>query len=331
MHVDIAGVITDQGTWGAFGQFRDVLASDTAELSLLGGQDIDTTIDRNLTVIVPARLEAGTFTMGRYVYGQIPAIPAAYVIVDTSFFASLPGGTLTITSAAYPPRPGLEHGLMNGTMTFRAVRLTQGVGGPVETHDTITVHSTFAARWYHYLRPNVTATLTGASPVLGTSLVSIGQAVDDDHGGWLVDWQSDFDRLPTQSPPYEISQEFRLGAPAVGTFPLSAITPVAYADTAQWSRAFAALYFRDDPRIGFTTGGTLTVTQYIAPTVEYYGEIHGTLTGSFALWSNPTTVTADTVQANVSFAVQLYPLGGIPAAAKLLTAHSRFPGHPTRR
>jgi hypothetical protein len=313
MHVTITGARTHESSWGAFGEFRDILAADTGELSLLGGQSLDTAVARNMTLIFPGRLDNGSFAMGRYVYGTIPSQPAAYVILDTSFFASIPGGTLTIASADYPPRPGLNFGLMGGTMTFRAVRLTGGPTDPIETRDTINVTVNFNAHWYHYLRPNIAVSVTGG-PVPGSSLVTIGQAIDDDHGGRFVDWNADFDRAPGQGIPYEISQEFRLAAPAVGTYTLGALTPTTFAAPTQWPAAWTALCYRDDPRIALSTGGTLTITNYLAPTDEYYGEIDGTLDAPLALWTNPTTLSGDTAHVTARFAVQLWPLGGIPAS-----------------
>jgi hypothetical protein len=317
MNVDIRGAVTYRGSWGAFGQLRDVMDVDTNDLSLLGGQTLDVTRNLNMTLVFPGRLDVGTFTIGRYTPGVLPAGAAAYVEVDTLFFASLPGGSLTVSAANYPPRPGLDFGMAYGTMAFRAVRLVAGPGGggaPVTTADTVDIRISFAARWYHYLRPNVTISLTGGGPVLGTSLVTVAQSVDDDHGGRFVDWESDFDRAPGQGIPYEISAEFRLAAPAAGTFTLAATPPRDYRDPARWPAAYAVLFYRDDPRIALSTGGTLTVTRFVAPTDAYYGEIHGTLTAPLALWANDTTVTADTVQVTATFAVQLWPLGGIPAS-----------------
>ena len=174
MNVDIRGAVTYQGSWSAFGQLRDVMDVDTNDLSLLGGQTLDVTRNLNLTLVFPGRLDVGTFAIGRYTPGVLPAGPAAYVEVDSLFFASLPGGSVTVASANYPPRPGLDFGMVNGTIVFRAVRLAAGQGGaPVATSDTVDIQISFAAHWYHYLRPNVTVSLSGGGPVLGTSLVTI--------------------------------------------------------------------------------------------------------------------------------------------------------------
>jgi len=319
MAIEIQGAIQHTGTWGAFGRFRDLLAADTGELSLLGGQSRETTINRNLTVVFPARLETGTFPLGRYVPGAAPA-RSAYVVNDTDLFASIPGGSLTISDAQYPPRPGLESGLMTGTVTFKAVRLIAGPGGPVETPDTITVHASFAAHWQHLLRPNVSVTVTGGGPASGSSVRTDAQSVDDDHGGRFVSWEVDLDGAPGPVFPFETSEEFRLLAPAVGAFALANVTPPVYRTAAQWPAAFSALFYRDDARMGLSTGGTLTVTHYVAPTVEYYGEIQGTLSGRFALWVNDSTASADTAQVAATFAVQLWPLGGIPVSPPILTS-----------
>jgi hypothetical protein len=80
------------------------------------------------------------------------------------------------------------------------------------------------------------------------------------------------------------------------------------------------VFYRDDPRIAFSASGTVNVTRYVAPTDAYYGEIQGTLNGRFALWVNDSTVTADTAQVSATFAVQLWPLGGIPVSPPSLTS-----------
>lgn len=322
MNVEIQGVVHDTGTWFGFGRFRDLLAADTSELSLLGGQSMDTAINRNLTVIFPARLDTGTFSIGRYVPGA-PLVRSAYVVNDTDFFASIPGGSLTISDAQYPPRPGLVSGLMTGTATFRAVRLVAGPGGPVEVPDTISVRVSFAAHWQHLLRPNVSVTVSGG-PAPGSAVRTDAQSADDDHGGRFVDWEVDLDGAPPPAFPFELSEEFRLLAPAVGSFPLANITPPAYRTPAQWPAAFGALFYRDDPRTALSTGGTVNVTRFVPPTDEYYGEIQGTLNGRFALWANDSTVTADTAQVVATFAVQLWPLGGIPVSPPVLTSVPNF-------
>ena len=308
MSVAINGAITYQATWGAFGEFRDRLGTDSNEISLLGGAVLDGPVNLDLTVVFPGKLVAGTFEMGPHVFGVLPEAPSAYVDIDTAVFVSL-SGTLTVTADDYPLRPGLEHGSMHGTMTFRAARL----GGP--TADTITVTARFNAHWYHYLYPTVSVTLTGGGPVLGTSVQTYGQSVDDDHGGRFVSWEADLDGVSGPVFPYEVSEEFRLAAPAVGTFTLANLTPGVYTKPAQWPAAFASLFYRDDSRVALSAGGTLTVTRFVAPTDEFYGEIHGTLDAPLALWSDSTTVTSDTVQVHAAFAVQLWPLGGIPASA----------------
>lgn len=323
MSVEIQGVVHDTGTWFGFGRFRDLLAADTNELSLLGGQSMDTTISQNLTVIFPARLDTGTFSIGRYVPGAA-LVRSAYVISDTDFFASIPGGSLTISEAHYPLRPGLLPGLITGTATFRAVRLVAGPGGPVEVPDTISVRVSFSAHWQHLLRPNVSVTYSGG-PVPGTAVRTDAQSVDDGHGGRFVSWEADLDGSTAPILPFEVSEEFRLLAPAVGAFSLANVTPTVYKTPAQWPAAFGAVYYRDDGRVGFSTGGTLNVTKFVAPTDEFYGEIHGTLNGRFALWSDSVTATADTVTVSATFAVQLYPLGGIPVSPPALTS-ARNPG-----
>jgi hypothetical protein len=313
MRIQISGAVSRTSEWQDFGQFRDVLATGTNDISLMLGENLQpANADSSVTLVFPGRLDLGQFAIGRYVPGVVSTGPAAFVILDTTFFASLPGGTVAVDSAGYPPRPGLDFGVLRGTLSFKAVRLVAGTGGaPVETGDTITVHATFAAHWYHYLFPNVSVTLSGG-PVVGTSQFSTAFSADDNHGGRFVEWESDFGAVHTF--PHDMSQELRVAAPGVGTFPLTPITPAQFANPAAWPAVYTALFYRDDPRLGLSTGGTVTITQFVAPTDDFYGEIHGTLTSPLALWSDSTTLSGDTVNAAVTFAVQLWPLGGIPAA-----------------
>jgi hypothetical protein len=314
MRVEISGAVQLAGEWEAFGQFRDVLASDGSDFSRMrGGNPQPATGDSNFTVLFPGRLDVGEFAIGRYVPGGVLTGPVAAVEFDSTFYASLPGGTLTVDSANYPPRPGLEFGVLRGTLMFKAVRLVAGPGGlPVETTDTITVRATFADRWYHYIFPNVSVTLSGGGPLVGTSTFTTALSSPDDHGGRYVSWQSDFG--PGHTFPHDISQELRVASPGVGTFTLPPITPTQWADPNQWPAVYIALFYRDDPRLGLSTGGTLTVTNFLAPTDEYYGEIRGTLSSRLALWTDNTTLSGDSTTVAVVFAVQLWPLGGIPTS-----------------
>lgn len=150
---------------------------------------------------------------------------------------------------------------------------------------------------------------------MGTSTFSTALSSLDDHGGRYVSWESDFG--PVHSFPHQISQELRILAPAEGTYTLTPITPTQWADPAQWPPVHTALFYRDDPRLGLSTGGTLTVTHFLAPTDAYYGEIHGTLTSRLALWTDETTLSGDSADVAVTFAVQLWPFAGIPNVAAL--------------
>jgi hypothetical protein len=305
--------------WPAFGRFIDVLATDSGESSVLAAQLLPAGGgDSAITLMMPGRLQPGRYVLGKHVFaGPGTGLPTAFVRLDgpgtgdVILLGSI-GGTLDVSAAAYPPKAGLEPGTVRGVLTLRAVRYIQGAGGlPVEVPETVLVNAEYHARFSHLLRPLVRLDLAGG-PVAGASKSSTAQVSEDGHGGILVSWDSDFDLLP-QGFRYETSQELRLAAPAVGTFPLGVLAPPAYADPAQWPAAFTALYYRDDPRIGLPTGGSVTITKYVAPTLEYYGEIHGTLTAPLALWSDDTTVSGSAT-ATASFAVQLWPLGGIPVA-----------------
>src|SRR5256886_9648761 len=190
----------------------------------MNGQNLDlSTSDSNFTLVFPGRLGLGQFAIGRYVPGVASAQPAAFVIFDgptpgqsdATFFASIPGGSVVVDSAGYPARPGLTPGVLRGTLTFKAVRLIAGAGGaPVETTDTISLHATFAPHWNHYLYPNVSVTLGGASPVVGTSQFSTALSSDDDHGGRDGPRGARFRALHTV--PHPNPQEVRRVAPGGG-------------------------------------------------------------------------------------------------------------------
>jgi len=307
MRVKISGAVQHIAEWQAFGEFNDQLDGETGEWSYLRGQNNDpSAADSSLTVSLPARLGKGAVPIG-IVAPVDPPGALASLDLGGRLFIAIDGGTLTVQSAAYPPRPGLDPGVLRGTLRFQAIEYLTGA-------DTITVRAAFAAHWYHYLHPNVSVTLSGGGPVVGTSLFSLAQSADDDHGGRLVWWDSDFDGVGGGILPFEITHDFRVVAPAVGTFALANVTPTVWADPALWPARFSALYYRDDPRLALSTGGTLTITRFLPPTDAYYGEIHGTLSSRLAIWSNETTVSADTVNAAVTFAVQLWPLAGIPGS-----------------
>src|SRR5256886_3964561 len=215
MRVQISGAVQLASEWQAYGVFRDLLASDTNEVSLMKGQNLDlSTSDSSFTLVFPGRLGLGQFAIGRYVPCVASSQPAAFVILDgpvlgqsdATFFASIPGGTVVVDSAGYLARPGLTPGVLRGTLTFKAVRLIAGAGGaPVEAAGPISLPAPFAPQWNHYLYPNVSVTLGGASPVVGTSQFSTALSSDDDHGGRYGPWEADFGPLPTF--PHHISQE----------------------------------------------------------------------------------------------------------------------------
>ena len=315
MDLRILGPGATRARWGAFGEFRDLLVADTGELSALGGSALGG--DSTMTLFLPARLASGRVTLVKHDFAARPGSAAsAYVRLhgpaagDVTLLGGLAGGTLDVVMDE--PPAGLVPGEARGTLAFRAVRYVPGPGGqPVETADTARVFIEFRAHWYHYLRPFVQLTLTGG-PAPGGAKFSTARVDDDGRGGISVSWDSDLDLLP-QAARFEIQQEVRLASPRTGAFPVAALAPPAFNDPVQWPAVYSALFYRDDPRIALSTGGTLTVTKYVAPTDELYGEIHGTLSAPLALWSAPGTVSADTALASVTFAVQLYPLGGIPA------------------
>src|SRR5438046_9123811 len=78
MHVQISGAVQLTSEWQAYGVFRDLLASDTNEVSLMKGQNLDlSTSDSNFTLVFPGRLGLGESAIGRDVPGVAHAGRAA--------------------------------------------------------------------------------------------------------------------------------------------------------------------------------------------------------------------------------------------------------------
>src|SRR3954469_16820702 len=114
MHVHISGALESTTEWNAFGEFRDLLASDAGDLSLVSGENIQPSGgDSTITVAFPGRLDIGHFVLGA---------ATALVRFDSTQYLSLAGGALDVDSAGYPARPGLLFGVVRGTLSFKAVR-----------------------------------------------------------------------------------------------------------------------------------------------------------------------------------------------------------------
>src|SRR5438477_1521637 len=125
MHVQISGAVQLTSEWQAYGVFRDLLASDTNEVSLMKGQNLDlSTSDSNFTLVFPGRLGLGESAIGRYVPGVASSQPAAFVMFDgpvpgqsgATFFASIPGGTLLFDCAGYAASAGLTLVVMRASL-----------------------------------------------------------------------------------------------------------------------------------------------------------------------------------------------------------------------
>lgn len=305
--------------WGGAFSVRDRLATEEGDRTVFYAENppLDRR-DTTLTVIIPRTLAVGATEIGAYPLGGGALTGAAAYLrvgtegVDLQIYYSLAGGTLTVTDATYPERPGLLFGASAGSFSFRATRYVAGPEGqPLPTADTILVRGEFLVGVEHLIQPTVSLTLEGAGPVQGASVRANGQAATDGIGGILVWWDADFDGVP-HGYPYEASQEFRLYAPAVGSYPIAALTPAMYADPDLWPAAFSVLYYRDDPRTGLSDAGSLDITVHTVATSEFYGEIHGALTTTLALWDAPATPSGETVTATATFAIPTGPLGAVP-------------------
>ena len=312
MNIVVGGAVQYAADWQVSGQFVQQVAA-LGRYSYLRARSDSSAAAPDFDLFIPLQLQEGTYRIdGTVSYGRVAN---ATITVDGRKFSSIDGGTLIVRSADYPPRPGLEPGMLRGTMSFKAV---EAVLAPV---DTITVIATFAAHWYHDLTESVSIEFTGGGPALGQS-ISLGEggADRDQHGGLLLSWECAFDD-PNSVAPLYVTHAVRLAAPSVGTFLLGSITPSIRANPALWPAVFSDVSYHDQSVVALSTGGQLTITRVIPASPTYYGEIWGTLNARLALWSNDTTVTADTVRAVVTFALPIWPQNGLQPSWR--------PTHPT--
>ena len=302
MNIVVTGAVQDSFDWQASGQFMENL-DGLGRISTLGARSDSSAATPDFELFIPLQLKEGKYRIDGVVsYGRIAN---ASIDLDGRRFSSIDGGTLIVRSADYPPRPGLEPGMLRGTMSFKAV---EAVLAPV---DTITVTATFAALWYHDLMGSVSIEFTGGGPALGHTVSnSEPGAAGDGHGGLLLSWNGAF-YDPSNVAGVSVTQDVRLAAPSVNVFFLANITPSIRASPASWPAVFSQVSYQGQPIVALSTGGTLTITRVIPATARYYGQIWGSLSGRLALWSDDTTVTADTVQAVVTFAVPVWPENGL--------------------
>lgn len=302
--------------WTGLAKVSDVLATTDGDRSTVHGSRTEVAHrDSSLTIALPSVLSAGAHAIRPYpLAGARDSAPSALLAVgeagvDLRVYYGV-GGTLTIEDAAFPDRPGLVPGNVRGRFSFRATRYLVGADGyPVETGDTVTVSGEMLLDLQHLLRPSATVTLDGG-PVAGASVSTVGQS-SREPTGFMVWWEADMDGVLPHPFPWEVSHAFVLRTPGEGTFPLGDMDPATLADPDAWPPAWSELHYRDHAEYGLSDSGTVTITRWVAPTDEAYGEIHGTLDTTLELWDGEAS-TGRRVRTRATFAIPVAPLGGVP-------------------
>lgn len=304
--------------WSGQATAYDVMAGDDGDRSriLMVSQGAIGSRDSVAYLGLGTALPAGSEPIDAYPLdgSQPTGVGASLVLgesgVDLEAFYSLPGGVLTLDEVEYPDRPGLEFGEATGLTHYRALRYDLSPGtAPAPTTDTVEVYLEFRVWLQHLLRARVSATFSGG-PIDGTTTVTDGQGYRE--GSRLeMWWDSDLDGVVGHPWPWEAQQAF-VSTAAVGTRALQTITPDEYLDADQWPETFATIFYRDDPRAAFSTGGSVTIDRYLAPTTSFFGEVEGTLSAQHELWDDAGP-TGEMVWSEATFSIPLNPIGAAPA------------------
>lgn len=277
--------------------------------------------DTSFTLILPGSVQDGRRPFVPYpLDGGRPEGVVALLRIrtpasgDVAYYASVAAGFVEL-AIDEPPAPGWRTGSATGFAHVPLVRLLPGVGGPPTlSTDTLLLHADLHLRVQHVLRGYARVTVVGG-PLAGTSLSAQAFAATDDHGGWLAAWDVDFDGAGSGLGRWELNQELRVLDPVVGAHEFPRFTGPQFGEPALWPVRFSSIFYRDDPRIALVTDGEVEITRWLAPALEDYGVLEGTIDARYELWSpDLTTPTGDTVSARAEFAVPIPPLVGMPAA-----------------
>ncbi len=313
----VEGRDTADFRWRGLARVLDVLATDAGDRTTLVGDGLDPALrDSTIVLVLPSVLAAGEHAIAPYpLEGRPQAGPSALLAVGQDgpggrvYYGT--GGTLTVSEAVFPERPGLLVGVMRGDFVFRATRYYVGPDGhPVASGDTVTVTGEMLLDLQHLLLPSVHLTVDGG-PVPGTAIATHGQA-SAEPDGFQVWWDADMDGVFPHPYPWELNHGFILRSPGVGTFPLGDVDPATAADPAAWPPAFAQLFYRDHATFGLSGSGSITITRWVDPTDAAYGEVHGTMEAKVQLWEGDTG-TGRTVGTTATFAIPINPRGGVPS------------------
>lgn len=305
---------------GGAARFDDTMADGPGDETGLFLQNTGVGRDTSLTLVLSGALESVRIPVTPWPLdgGQRAGAAALLRMGDVAdgdvvYHASVAAGWIELDVVA-PPAPGWRMGEARGFLHLPLVRLAPDPAGrPVLTSDTMLVHANVRLRLQHVLSAHVVVTMLGG-PVEGTSLLSNAMADEDGYGGWLFGWQVDFDGTGSGAARWEASQELRMVDPGVGVFDVPRFTGPQFGEPDLWPVRFSSIFYRDDARVALVSDGTVTVTRWIAPSLEDYGQLEGTLDGRFELWQDLESPSGDTIAARSVFAVALPPIAGLPAA-----------------
>ena len=243
-------------------------------------------------------------------------------------YVAVTDSRLQVSSVALPPEPGRELGAVRGSVSFEAAPLKLEVlegGGQRVTplsDTTVFVFAEFVTPVEYFLISPVMRVTVGGSRYAGEVLTGGYGAVVD--GGVTIL----FNGLLGRDSDAETLFETRLWLPnpAVGAHSVTAASAEVLDDSTggaePWAHVLTAPFLRSDPccpsgQLGphehaLSRSGTVTVTEYRAPTENAFGWVIGTLTLALDYWD--VTPVGQTLTVETSFRFPLEPLGGLPSA-----------------
>ena len=262
---------------------------------------------------------------GDWVPGQ-PLLRRVYVPVTQ--------GTLELTSVQYPATAGRTPGAMAGTISFEAAGITVRynpdgtvTASPIGT-ETVMVYAEFTMPLYHELMADGTPITLTTGPNAGT----YGSQAEASYvsGGVTLDVHAVLGT--TESAPVSETRIWIPG-PGVGTFAVGAAPTSAIGTgdgrspkwwvgdttggTMPWARHFAATTdIMNFQRIGeemnaLSNGGTITITEFVAPGAETYGRLVGELSVDLAYWKGGA-FTGERTTFRMPLTIPITPLNGPP-------------------
>jgi hypothetical protein len=310
--------------------------------------DAATQADSVLSILLPGgRMSAGTYVIDPV---QIVTNPDVHIVpsgptttalwirepggtsADRRIYVPVAKGTLELTSVEYPAVPGRVAGAVKGTVSFEAAGVTvrynsNGTHTATPLGDrTVMVYAEFTMPLVHELvAEGAPITLVGG-PNGGTyGARAVASYVD---GGVTIDIPA---VLGTTESSMASETRVWLPAPAAGAFDVGAAPASSIGDgrnakwwvgdttggARPWVRHFAAtLEVMNQTRIGEETnalsdGGTITITEFVAPGADTYGRIAGEMSVTLGYWK-AGAFTGERTILRTTFAIPITPLNGAP-------------------